>query len=117
MNFRSKHNLKFEAATWWRDRAIKVFRVGTCHGQWFDSATAYRILSVTNEKPGNGHLEDVFEWFENSCKRDRRSLIIMEFFNEKFKEHCIKKRGFMPVNGTDHLIKIFNYEKEHRHPG
>lgn len=76
-------------------------------GQWFASDIAYHILSVENENPGNGHLEDVFERFESSCKRDKKPLMIMDFFNEQFKQHCITKRGFIAVNNSDHVIKFF----------
>lgn len=101
--FRTSHNLKFEVAPFYE--RIFRYRVGTCHGQWFTTENAYHILSVMNENPGNGHLDDVFEWFENSCRRDRRNLIVMEFFNKKFKSHCINKRGFRPIPDSDDLIK------------
>ncbi len=57
--------------------------------------------------PGNGHLEDVFEWFEYACIRDCKGLIIREFFNDRFYNHCIEKREFIPEPGTKNLFKIF----------
>lgn len=104
---KTSHNLPFESATWPRNPAIQVFRVGTCHGQWLSTELAYCIISVINESPGNGHLEDVFEWFEQSCKRDGKALMILEFFNDRFKKHCIEKRGFTPIPGKNDAIKIF----------
>jgi len=104
---KTKHNLPFESCDWPRDPNIKMFRVGTCEGQWFSTDMAYCIISVKNDKPGNGHLEDVFEWFESSCKRDGKALMILEFFNPQFKEHCITKRGFVAIKGTNDVIKIF----------
>lgn len=107
--FHSTHRLLFEVAPWFRDPegVIKLFRVGTCEGQWFCSNIAYHILSVANNEPGNGHLQDVFDWFEYACKRDCLNLMIMDFFNERFKLHCIKKRGFAIVPNSDHVIKTF----------
>ncbi len=84
---------------------IQVFRIGTCHGQWQASPKSYDIISVINETPGNGHLQDVFDWFENSAKRDKKELHILEIMNPNFMNHLINKRGF---TGNNHrLIKIF----------
>lgn len=105
---KTTHNLLFESAPWPRKPAIQVFRVGTCHGQWFCTEFAYCIMSVMNESSGNGHLEDVFEWFEHSCKRDKKALMILEFFNDRFKKHCIEKRGFIAIPGRNDLIKIYD---------
>lgn len=105
--FKTSHKLKFEVAPWERNPAFMLFKVGTCHGQWMSTELAYCIVSIMNEQPGNGHLEDVFEWFENSCKRDKKALMILEFFNDKFKDHCINKREFIQVPGRNDLIKIF----------
>lgn len=107
MEFKTTHNLEFEAAPWREHPLIILFRVGTCHGQWFSTDDAYCIISIMNETPGNGHLEDVFEWFVNSCKRDKKALIVMELMNNRFKEHLIKKRGFHDM-GNDHVIKEHN---------
>lgn len=102
--FRTTHNLLFETKPW--HFGIQLYRIGTCEGQWFCTATAYHILSFLNYQPGNGHLTDVFEWFEHSARRDKRDLIIEEFFNDGFKLHCIEKHGFVEYEG-DSLIKHF----------
>lgn len=101
------HKLDFEACDWPRDPSgeIKLFRIGTCYGQWMSTDHAYVIISVMNEVQGNGHLEDVFQWFEHSCKRDKKALVIREFFNDRFKEHCLKKRGFVKFGDND-VIKF-----------
>lgn len=57
--------------------------------------------------PETGHLDDVFQWFEFSATRYKCPLLILELMNPRFKKHCIDKRGFTPVRGTDHLIKPF----------
>jgi len=112
------HKLDFESRPW--TPSIKAFginpnntqefRVGTITGQWFFSPKTRTlcILSIVNEKPGNGHLDDVFMWFEYSAKTHKCPLVIMEFMNDRFKKHCIEKRGFIPMPGTDHLVKIFD---------
>jgi hypothetical protein len=102
--FRTEHNLTFESAHW--NGNIQAFRVGTVHGQWWAMDAAYVILSLINDQPGNGHLNDVFQWFENSCKRDRKQLVILEFMNDRFKKHCKEKRGFTDFQ-EDSLIKFF----------
>lgn len=104
---KTKHNLDFEACPWPRNEAIMLFRIGTCEGQWMATDNAYCIISVINNVPGNGHLDDVFEWFENSCKRDKKALIVMELMNDRFKKHLLLKRGFSDM-GKDNVIKFAN---------
>lgn len=95
------HNLDFTTQKWgmWQE-----FKVGTVTGLWASADDAYMILTCLNSQPGNGHLTDVFEWFENSCKRDRKDLIVLEIMNDKFARHLREKRKFRPY-GSDHMIK------------
>lgn len=99
------HRLDFESAPWPRNESIQMFKVGTCHGQWYSTQFAYHILSIINDEPGNGHLNDVFEWFENSCRRDGKVLIVEEIMNGRFGRHLCEKRGFIRVEG-DRAIKV-----------
>lgn len=86
-----------------------VFRVGTCNGQYGSTKDSYYILSVINDEPGNGHLDDVFEWFEHSCKRHGKNLLVLECFNPGFYLHLISKRGFIPLDSqAENCIKIYN---------
>jgi len=101
---KTTHNLQFEVARW-PIGDIKMFRVGTVEGIWDCDDKEYRIIAITNKEPGNGHLNDTFQWFEESCKRDNRSLRICELWNKRFKNHLIKKRGFT-VDGED-AVKHF----------
>lgn len=82
------------------------FRVGTIEGAWRATKKSYEILSIINSNPGNGHLTDVLEWFGSSCKRDKKSLVILELWNDGFKKHLIEKTGFK-VKGKDNLEKKF----------
>lgn len=92
---------------WKRDPMWQHYKIGTCYGLWRSKKKSVEILSVLNDDPGNGHLQDVLEWFEHGCKRDGKFLLIKEFFlNPAFKEHLIKKRGFKP-EGKDDVIKHF----------
>lgn len=104
----TKHNLDFEACPWESalgvDENFTKFRIGTCEGLWKATDTTYDILAITNSQPGNGHFEDVLQWFEHSCKRDRKSFRILEVWNKRFKMHLIRKRGFS-LQGMDHVIK------------
>jgi hypothetical protein len=112
--FQSTHNLDFLSAHW--DNPAnrhnwQVFKIGTCHGQWNMIDDSYVILAIINEKPGNGHLQDVFDWFENSCRRDNKSLKILHLWNYGFARHLITKRGFRYFNEED-LIKEFPASKK-----
>lgn len=109
--FKTTHKLPFEVAaspyhfnddTSWH----QMFRVGTCEGQWGFTKNQYFILSVINKNPGNGHFDDVLEWFEHSAKRDNKDLLILHLMNHGFKKHLIAKKGFEEY-GTEHCIKRF----------
>lgn len=86
-----------------------LYRVGTCHGQWGFTQDSFFILSVMNEQPGNGHFNDVLQWFENSCKRENKNLLILDCMNKDFYIHLLNKRGFTKLDKEErNLIKIFN---------
>ena len=85
----AEHNINIDSNYNWMK-----FKVGTCYGLWSCSENSYNILAIKNSNKGNGHLLDVFEWFEFSCKRDKKTLIIMEVWNKRFKKYLIKKKGF-----------------------
>jgi len=106
----TKHNLDFGSRPWERGFGIQVFRIGSCEGQWMCTESAYCIISVINNNPGNGHLDDVFEWFEFACKRDGKALMVLECMNERFKAHLLQKRDFLPARDND-VIKIFHQNK------
>ncbi len=93
--FTTVHNLPFTSCPWHRDHDWNVFKIGTCEGQWRAFHGNYEILSIINNSPGNGHLEDVFQWFFHYCRRDGRGLRLLEIMNENFKKYLIEKRGFV----------------------
>jgi len=111
----TKHNLDFEAAPSPYDvfgDNHQMFRVGTCEGQWGFTKDCLFILSVLNKEQGNGHLDDVFEWFEFSAKRQGMNLMVLECMNQRFYDHLIKKRGFQPLDAKQtNCIKVFNRRK------
>ena|ERR1700727_1697954 len=97
--FESTHKLDFLCCPWERDAEWMRFKVGTCSGLWKSTPDAYEILAVDNEQPGNGHFNDVMEWFENSCRRDRKSLKFLEILNPAFKKHLLKKKEVSSLAG------------------
>jgi hypothetical protein len=107
--FESRNKLSFEVA---HGNVFEVedgwlrFRIGTCAGMWRSTDDAYEILAISNDVPGNTHLQDVFDWFANSCKRDNKMLRIREVWNSGFKSHLINKRGFKEENKND-VVKNF----------
>lgn len=107
-DFHSTHNLPFEmGGPYKRDGSWQHYKVGTCYGLWKRKNKTYEILSILNDVPGNGHLQDLLEWFEHHCRRDKKALRIKEFFlNPGFKQHLINKRGFV-ADGKDDVIKKF----------
>lgn len=110
IEFKSKHNLIFEAAPYQHNVDKKnnwmQFRVGTCEGLWCSTDKTYDILAIINKEKGSGHFIDVLQWFEQSCKRDKKSLRILEVWNYNFKKHLINKHKFKAI-GKEDLIKHF----------
>jgi hypothetical protein len=70
-----------------------LFRVGTCEGLWRSTFTAYELLAVVNRQPGNGHFREAMLWFEQSCRRDHKRLIIRECWNLRL-AWMLWKHGF-----------------------
>lgn len=96
----------FLSAPWHHDPTWQVFKVGECHGQWRSTLPAYEILSVVNEKPGNGDFAHTLDWFYESCKRDGKSLIIREVWNKQLAKHLVKQ-GFTYAQGDDMIKREF----------
>ena len=109
IQFKSTHNLLFETAPFYTNDVIR-FRVGTCTGIFSFDGDNYIIIGIGNDKQGNGHLQDVFDWFENSCKRDKKNLMVVEIMNKRFMKHLIEKRGFTAIDNNN-VIKIFKDKK------
>lgn len=106
--FISTHKLDFEICPWEVSKEFMRFRIGTCDGLWRSTKDSFDILAISNSSPGNGHLEDVFDWFYNSCRRDKRNLRILELWNDNFKQHLINKKGFtlIGLNAIKYWRKI-----------
>lgn len=104
---KTTHNLEFLAAPFEYDPNLVRFKIGTCHGLYGFNDKEYELIAIMNDEPGNGHLDDVFEYFENSAKRDKRALKVCEIWNEGFFKHLVSKRGFTPINPM-YVIKRFD---------
>lgn len=72
---KTTHSLEFLAAPFEHDDSLVRFKVGSCHGLYGCTNEAYELIAVMNDQPGNGHLTDVFEWFEASAKRDKKAFV------------------------------------------
>lgn len=106
------HKLDFEVAPFKpfgieMEANMKRFRVGTIDGLYSITSESINIIAITNSVKGNGHLNDVFEWFEFSCTNSKMNLMVLEIWNKKFMKHLIKKRGFRQSNKLN-VIKYFN---------
>jgi hypothetical protein len=84
----------------------KAFRIGTCEGLFRAGFYCLEILAIINSEPGNGHFNDVLQWFEYGCKTNDADLKILEVWNENFLTHLIEKRGF-ELFGEDNVVKKF----------
>lgn len=117
-DFKTKHMLPFEAAPYEMnidpDNEWIRFRVGTCMGLWCFDDENLKILAVENDKPGNGHFEDVLQWFEKSANEHKKPLKFLAMMNPAFEKHLVEKRGFIKV-GDDVVkeLKIDNSKEEY----
>ncbi len=92
------HNLEFYARDWPRgDGTISEFKVGTVQGLYHSMKEFYEIIAIVNKEFGNGHFEDTLEWFETSCRRDKKKLRFGAIINERFAKHLVEKRGFTRI--------------------
>ena len=81
------------------------FRVGTCEGLWRSTPSHYEILAVVNKKRGNGHFKALLGWFEQSCRRDNKKLLMREVWNPWLAWKCYKY-GWK-------WLTLFNWEKSY----
>lgn len=81
------------------------YRVGTCTGLYRDRDKAYEILTITNESPGNKHVEAAFAHFFTSCKRDKRDFIVREVWNPGLAAKLVKM-GFTCINDDDYIKRF-----------
>jgi len=109
-DFVSAHALRFFSRKW--DNPLfdieedvehwDEYNVGTCIGQWRVTDKAVEILSFLNTERGNGHFEDVMQWFEFIAKAAQRPIVIYEVWNEQLRRHLTEKRGFVLTNGNEY---------------
>jgi hypothetical protein len=86
------------------------FFVGTCNGIFDVNAEGVNIIGITNENPGNGHVDDVFEWFEYAAAGADTRLWVREIYNQRFKQRCLTKRGFIQSSNPMDIYKDFKQE-------
>lgn len=103
--FKSTHGLDFLACPWVRDPQLVNYKIGTVHGIYFVNDNSYQIVAVYNDAPGNKHLKDFFEWFENSCKRDGYSLKFLEIMSDKMRG-ILTAKGFKDCDNNS-MEKFF----------
>jgi len=97
----SVKDLAFESTEeTYRGGDFLCFRVGTCHGLWRSSPTHYEILAIKNDQKGNGHFAKAMWWFEQSCRRDKKKLMLREVWNPWLYYQSIKKFGYKRTKGT-----------------
>ena len=110
--FKSTHNLAFKIAKYPIQLVSNVewiaFKIGTCEGLFCFNGVCYQILAINNKEMNNGHFQDVLDWFENSCKRDKVSLQFLQIMNKRFKKHLVEKRGFVLL-GDNTAEKSFSF--------
>lgn len=112
MDSNNKINIPpFEDGGLWKNPLVigecwRHYRVGTCTGAYRATLTAYEILAISNDVAGNGHVEAMLAWFNTSCKRDKKDLIIKTVLNKGLALK-LSKLGFTCLNKEEDYIKRF----------
>lgn len=107
--FESTHGLGFKGAPQivsGEQTGLTKFEVGTCRGLYKITDIAVEIHAVINDEPGNGHMDDVFEWFEGIAKHGKVPLVVLGASPE-FKIELSQKRDFLNTNIPNRMIKFF----------
>ena len=106
--FQSTNSLEY------KDRPIELFgeimrefKIGTVTGVYSHCDEYLRIINIENSSPGNGHFNDVFDWFFNSCITHGRGLMFVAVVNERLGDHLCNQRGFEKL--SDSLNKGSEY--------
>lgn len=105
--FKSQHNLKvyvnpFTVAG--IDAGVLQFKIGTTHGIFKNFSLSVDVFTVINDNPGNGHMEDFFEFFEAHAKKTNRVFRMCEVSDQEFKNALIL-RGFKATEHPEILMK------------
>lgn len=109
MKFKSPHKLKFKTAPHLIGGAptgMEKFIVGTCHGLWVQHNLSVDMWAVINEKPGNGHMDDVIEWFFQIAKAGNVPIRVMDISNKTFYDELVEKWKFLPTDHPNVLMRI-----------
>lgn len=109
MKFKSSHKLKFFTAphiVGGAPSGMEKFEIGTVHGLWVQSRMSIDIFACINDEPGNGHMDDVFEWFFEIAKEGALAVRIVNVSAVKFRNDLIEKWGFTPTDTFDTLVKF-----------
>lgn len=105
-DFKTTNKLSFEInISRFNDGSLE-FIVGSCRGLFYIRLGKIQVNAVVNRNEGNGQVKDVFEWFEEACKRFNLELQLLNCWNTEFKNYLINKRGFVETE-KDLLIKNF----------
>jgi len=103
--FLSPSKLVFEISNWIKPECIR-FRMGTITGLWGETPTTHDIIEIENSKPNNGHLQDVFNWFEGFCQKTNKDFRVTNITNQGFGKHLDEKRGFEVFSNGHKTVAI-----------
>lgn len=84
---------------------VRKFQVGSCSGLYVMGNREIKLIYVSNDKPGSGHMDDVFDWIQHSAQKENYNVRFVGVKLPAFRKHLIDDRGFMK-KGNGELLKI-----------
>lgn len=99
--FRTTHNLKISIAPQTfagRPTGNTLYKIGTCHGFYRSTNLSVDIIAMVNDEPGNGHFDDVLQWFTEIARLEGKLLRVVEIMNPEIATRLIQFYGFHAID-------------------
>lgn len=58
---------------------------------------AYTIVAIWNKVPHNGALDEFLSALEEVSDREKKPVRIVEFYNDRLRQHILKRKGWVLV--------------------
>lgn len=85
---------------------VYKFICGTVDGIFTVERDRIVMIGIGNMDPGNGHVVDVFQWFDRAAKELKKDFWVVEIINAGFHRCLVERHGFQIATNKS-VYKIF----------